>query len=144
MCGKVVSSNTIIYLPDGCEHPDHLLPGELVAAGGEDEAVDDHLQVTARGNQRHVLQHTQGRRLLVMTRVPTFCVQEALDTCTELREHGLQTRGAESIRGGKEGGDAGHGRHTDLLVTGVLQGRGHEVSDNVTRVTRDIPRVTVV
>ena len=117
-----------------------------MATGGEDEADDDHLQVPARGDQRHVLQHTQGRRLLtrVRTRVSTQVKQEALDTCTELREHGVKTRGGEDIRGGEEGGDAGHGRHADLLVPGVPQARGHEVSDDVTRVTRDIPGVTVM
>ena len=134
----------IIYLSDGCERPDHLLPGELVAAGGEDEAADDHLQVAARGDQGHVLQHTQGRRLLAGTRVSFsgLSAQEAFDTCTQLGEHGLKTRG--DIGGGEEAGDAGHGRHADLLVTGVLQTRGHKVGDDVTCVTRDIRGVTVV
>ena len=137
--------NLCIYLSDGGECPDHLLPGELMAAGGEDQAVGDHLQVPARGHQRHVLQHTQGRRLLTRTRVSVsgFCVEEAFDTCTQLREHGLKTS-AGDIRGGEQGGDAGHGGHTDLLVTGVPQARGHEVSDDVTRVTHDILGVTVV
>ena len=92
-----------------------------------------------------MLQHTEGCRLLARTRVSVsgFCAKEGLGTCTQLREHRLKTR-AGDIRGGEQGCDACHGGHTDLLVTGVPQARGHEVSDDVTRVTRDILGVTVV
>ena len=59
-------------------------------------------------------------RLLPRTRVSSLCVQEALDTCTQLRVHGLKTRVVGDLRGGEQSGDTGHGGHTDLLVTGVL------------------------
>ena len=65
-----------VHLSNTVEHLDDLLSGVLVTAGGEHEAYHDDLQVPARGDQGHVLQHAQRRRLLTRT---CSHVQEHLD-----------------------------------------------------------------